>query len=74
MTQVSDVAAALEMAAGAGDEALTGGMINRRSIPSPERERTTYEIVRRFVEAIPEGTTVDELRDALDTIALSEGY
>lgn len=62
-----DLREAIEAAACADHEALTPGRLNAGSVPSERRVGRVRNIVRRFLESIPdESLTVIEMRDALD--------
>lgn len=68
MIDVSEVGAALDAAGEAGDNRITVSGIGNPIHSSKRRRALALAIIKRFVEAIPEGTTVDELREHLDTI------
>lgn len=56
---------AIEAAANAGDRAV-GSLMNRKSsVSSPEREASIRNSIRRFLESLPEETTVLELLETM---------
>jgi hypothetical protein len=64
---VIEIHAAIENAASADNEQQTPIMLRPGfSNVSDRRVNTAREIIRRFLEYVPDGMTVLELRDAID--------
>lgn len=57
---------ALDAAAGAGDDSLTGLEIGRRALPTERRITGAREVVKRFLEQLPGEMSVFEVLELLD--------
>ncbi len=60
-----EILAALEIAAGAGDYAISSASLRKRATSSPQRVTGAREVIKRFCELLPSDTTVADILEVL---------
>lgn len=64
-TMSAEILEAIEIAAGAGDEAVGSASMGRRVTSSPRRITGAREVIKRFCELLPSDTTVADILEVL---------